>query len=120
MRREQTIRLMWIFFLYNLLLVGVYLNLGVQLLNGGKMPVLISADVELEGRHFAFQEKDEVERYYLTDIIPLGAPLGKTIKWSIGDFFVVISSVSIIIYGGTSSYDEIREWVEIRKQKEKI
>lgn len=102
---EQKNRLFVMSILYNIFLLGWVLNMGVMVVNGGKMPVQGDIPIENQNTHFLFQDKDEVERYYLVDIMGFGK-----YSWSIGDLFVIPSLTIIILYGSYSIIREIKEW----------
>ena len=66
-------------------IIGMGFNFEAIMSNGGKMPVQTDFNYETE-EHFSFQDKDEVNNYYLTDIIKTG-----NMTSSIGDWIMWIS-----------------------------
>ena len=105
MRPQQFKRLFVLSILYNLLFYGWIMNLGAMAINGGKMPVQGDTPLVNENTHFLFQDKDEVEGYYLTDIVGFGR-----YKWSIGDLIVIPTLIFIVLYGVYSIRNEAKEW----------
>ena len=89
------------------------MNLTAQSKNGGRMPVLSNYDYldysNAGDNHFPYQDKDEVNVWYLTDIIQI--PNG---VWSVGDFILIISAVLLSLFGGDFIIEEIKE---IREEK---
>lgn len=102
MKSQSFKHLFVISLLFNLLFIGALLNSQVILVNGGKMPVQVSL-VSNKNTHFAFQEKDEVELYYLSDIFSFGR-----FNWSIGDFLLIGSGFSLGVYLGYFIIKEIK------------
>lgn len=111
--KSQTIkRFLIISILINILMVGVVFNSEALAKNGGKMPVL-SAIHYKTNTHFSYQDRDEVERWYFTDIIPLGADR----KASIGDIFSISGLTLLVIYSIFAMRKERQEWKEAKNVK---
>lgn len=110
--KSQTIkRFLVMSVLFNFLFIGAVFNLDAQAVNGGKMPVLSEDNYET-ATHFSFQDKNDVGRWYFTDIIRWGN--GRV--WSIGDFILITSFTLIFIFGTRYSYMGVKEW----KQKKNV
>ena len=76
-----------------LILFGAILNLLVLATNNGKMPVQVEPIYTVNSpRHFGFQDPNEVNNYYLTDIIDLGNCI-----YSFGDLVMILGIVLLII-----------------------
>ena len=104
--KPQTIkRFLIISILFNFLMIGGVLNSEALLRNGGKMPVLTNSQYSTT-THFSYQDKDEVERWYLTDRIKIG-----NYVLSIGDFLTIISGTLLGLYGVYFIIQEMREYV---------
>lgn len=73
-----------------LMVIGMGSNLQAVLANGGKMPVQYPN--QNNEKHYSFQDKSDVNYYYLTDIIYL-----KYSMVSIGDVIMVVSWLGMII-----------------------
>ncbi|MBU0894833.1 MAG: DUF5317 domain-containing protein [Nanoarchaeota archaeon] len=92
---EQHTSIICLVFL-NLIFFGAILNMNVILMNDGRMPVLANRVNNLD-THFPFSDFDSVTFPYLADIINLD--IGKYYyNLSIGDLFVYLSSISVVIY----------------------
>lgn len=75
-----------------ILILGGLLNVIAVSSNGGKMPVYTKDSLEEGKKHFYFSDKNEVNEFYLTDIIRI-----KKAYFSIGDLTSWISAIFIII-----------------------
>ena len=73
---------------------GAIMNLGVEMNNGGKMPVQITKGYSLESyeHHFAFYEKEEVNNYYFADIIKIF-----NTNYSVGDLVMRLGILMFLI-----------------------
>jgi len=83
-----------LFFLTLLLvagLVGALMNAQALISNAGKMPVLTNYHYSTT-THFSYQDKNQVEKWYLTDIIQI-----KDSIYSIGDFLLIFAGTLLII-----------------------
>jgi hypothetical protein len=85
--------LVWILFFMMMVMIGCTFNFYVIVGNGGKMPVQSFYKFETDS-HFSFVEGDEVNYFYLTDIIPLGKSI-----WSIGDFIMLFGTGCFFLLG---------------------
>jgi hypothetical protein len=93
---------------FTVILIGVFLNFIVMLLNGGRMPVSAEAAAvldpvfleilkeELYGKHTLLTESTKLG--FLGDIIPLSSPYPKTQVISIGDVVMNIGGFQFIQY----------------------
>lgn len=81
-----------LFFLM-IVLTGAILNVNVMNLNDGRMPVYNPLEPTDTDRHFGFDDKDDVQGFWSSDIIPLG----KEARASLGDLFMSIGIVGIVI-----------------------
>lgn len=103
---KDEFRLNIIIFFIAFLMIGITFNFYAITSNSCKMPVLSSYNFESE-RHFSFQEKQEINRYYLTDIFEVYL-LGYKINYSAGDVFIIFSAIGIITICGWSFFDFIK------------
>lgn len=91
--------LLWIITV--VMVIGMSFNFHVMMSNGGKMPVQDDYLGDYD-QHFSFQDKDEVNNYYLTDIIRTGnmmSSIGDWIMWiTLSLMFIVIYKMSVKIY----------------------
>ncbi|MDP4096041.1 DUF5317 domain-containing protein [Paenibacillus sp. P96] len=91
---------------FRLILIGVFLNFLVMAVNGGRMPVSLSASSvlgpyyvellqsgEVISKHFMMDSATRLS--FLGDIIPLSAPYPRTQVISIGD---VVMNVGIFLF----------------------
>ncbi len=70
--------------------IGASFNFLAVLENGGRMPVQgIPATYE---KHFAFEDKDEVNFYYFTDIIKI-----RNYYVSIGDIILLMGAMVLVL-----------------------
>lgn len=65
-------------------LIGAMLNTFTLTVNDGRMPVK-SDSYFSEDMHFSYQDKDDVNYHYLTDVIPLFSA-----RFSAGDVLLII------------------------------
>jgi hypothetical protein len=83
---------MWILLIsFTVVFIGGVMNFIVIVDNGGKMPVrgiyIIDSD-----EHFYYENKEDVEKWYLSDIMNIGRA-----AFSIGDIFLLLGTVSFIL-----------------------
>src|SRR3972149_3653203 len=91
-------------FLLNLAQLGAVLNLTALYNNGGKMPVLTESKYS-NPTHFSYQDKDEIELWFLTDIISI-----RNSVFSIGDFLIIFSGITISYYSVIFIKDRIKRY----------
>ena len=85
---EEINRIILWFMMGSIILVfGGLLNVAAIASNGGKMPVYTNLDYN-SSTHFTFQDKNEVNKFFLTDIIKIGG-----VYHSLGDFFIYVGIV---------------------------
>jgi hypothetical protein len=72
--------------------IGVAMNFIAVTKNGGRMPALFYDWHYEDETHFTYQNKSEVNYWYLTDIIPI--PYGKA---SIGDALLFASVIGMLL-----------------------
>lgn len=77
------------------------MNLAVITFNGGKMPVKIYHEYLDSDRHFAFTDNNEVQNWWLADVIKIGY-----YYVSIGDIIMILGTLSMIIILGVNIYDK--------------
>jgi len=77
-----------------LIMAGGMSNLNVEVVNGGKMPVYTAGILQPSDNitHFAFQDKNQVNFFYSSDIIKIGKSF-----FSFGDFMIFIG-IGAILY----------------------
>ncbi len=95
-----------LFFCFSVLIViiGAGLNLQVITSNGDKMPVFLASSLETN-KHFTFQEKEEINNFYLADILKVNLNPENDMIFSVGDilmFFGTISTLTFAVYGSYS------------------
>ena len=77
------------------LFIGATANFHAVQTNGGRMPVQHSS--QDTDRHFSFDEKSEVNNYYLTDIIRIPFIKSYSLTTSIGDIILITSWLGMAI-----------------------
>ena len=70
--------------------VGITMNFVVIVENSGKMPVL-SAFIYETDEHFSYQEKSEIEYWFLSDMIEFQGSVS-----SIGDIIMILGFLSVM------------------------
>jgi len=85
-----------------LLLIAILAQFQVMTNNNGKMPILVSSVDSQVGNpetHFAFIDKEDINYFYLADIIPIGegymASLGDVVGF-IGVFLIIVFGVLFV------------------------
>lgn len=73
------------------ILLGASLNFIVMEQNGGRMPVKSNFYGAISEKHLAFQENDQVEFYFLGDIIDL-----RFMQVSIGDLIIICFIIALL------------------------
>jgi len=103
-------RLCLYLFLFNITsgihIAGSAMNVLAIKSNDFRMPVYSELNYSTDS-HFSFTEKEEINNYLLTDIIPFGNWM-----WSVGDFLVAGASalyLSILIVAFFTKYTVFRE-----------
>lgn len=91
-----------------ILLSGVTLNLIAVTSNENRMPVLTENFIDTK-THYNYTQKNEVQKWYLTDIINLKGK-NNILHLSIGDLLLLIGftiySINLIYY----NYNTIKKW----------
>ena len=105
------------FFSLALFLFGVLMNITVIQSNGCSMP--IKSDPQLliqDGKHFAYQEFDELNYPVLSDYVRIRG-LNKVHIISPGDILILLGTISLILFGFIAV---IKLWKEhkIKKKEE--
>ncbi|MFC4323403.1 DUF5317 domain-containing protein [Litchfieldia salsa] len=93
---------------FNVILIGVFLNFIVMVLNGGRMPVSAEAAAVLDPMYLEILKEELYAKHtlltdatrlgFLGDIIPLSSPYPKTQVISIGDVVMNIGGFQFIQY----------------------
>jgi len=110
-KREKYLRLIIIFM--TIIMIGMSLNFRVVAGNKGRMPVYASFYYDTD-EHFTYQNKSEVNYWFLSDIIYLFKGY-----WSLGDMLMIGGVISIIILNGLVFYNFIRNTSKEKKKKNK-
>lgn len=88
--RKQAVLLFWCWILTLVVMFGGLCNFKVIQENGGRMPVLADFHYESD-KHFTYQNKEEVNSSYLSDIYPIGDSY-----YSIGDLIMFVACSTMI------------------------
>ena len=102
--------------LFGIISLGIVFNFLAVSSNSGKMPVLSNLNYETK-KHFTFQDFNEVEHPYLSDIMTYETK-NHFFKFSIGDILLTFGALFYLLFAVILTIGH-RRWYKLNKKRVK-